>query len=567
MIRFRWLVLLCLLQFFTNTSQAQYVPDKLGFCDVEIHLTPGARNQISKYLKDIYKNTIYFNAMVKRAEIFMPFVAEAFADEEVPNDLIYMVIQESGLQADAISTSNAVGFWQFKEATAREVGLIVNDQIDERMHIYRSSKAAATYLASNNLDFDNWLYAMIAYKEGRTGAVPYTDIGLYGKRLMILTEKFHWYVLKAIAHKLAYEKPLNMRDQPEVFLKPYATVGGIKVKELYESHNVSMEDFFEYNRWIVNTDRLPLSGKFTYYIPSSDIFYPGHKEDPIKKIDNVAQVNTNPEAESYTSSSSLGKPQSVQAKPLIGPRRMAPVARDYSELSHMAYADFDIHNDLHYGQEFAYFDGSQTIEELASSLGVNPYDLMSWNGLTPGIDPSSGKIIYLKPAEQVLFHIVENGEDLARIAEMHGTTMSRVKKLNRMYDSEFLIYVGQKLYLRTRRPDNEKKIILLDEVEKPETRKQVQLKPEPKKETPAPVITLAIKKQKEETSSEKEIKSDTSKPLSGESRWVDHIVTQGETLYSIAKNYNTTMEVVKMTNKLEDGTVNVGQVLRILAHK
>ena len=57
-------------------------------------------------------------------------------EEEMPDDLKYLALQESALIPDAVSSSNAVGFWQFKKETAEDYGLTVNDKIDERKNMY-----------------------------------------------------------------------------------------------------------------------------------------------------------------------------------------------------------------------------------------------------------------------------------------------------------------------------------------------------------------------------------------------------------------------------------------------
>ena len=75
-----------------------------------------------------------------------------------------------------------VGFWQFKEGTAREVGLTVDRNIDERMNITASSHAAAKYLKKNNFFFDNWIYALLAYNTGPGGAEQHVE-----KRYFVIT--------------------------------------------------------------------------------------------------------------------------------------------------------------------------------------------------------------------------------------------------------------------------------------------------------------------------------------------------------------------------------------------
>ncbi|UOQ72210.1 transglycosylase SLT domain-containing protein [Hymenobacter cellulosilyticus] len=99
----------------------------------------------------------------------------------MPLDFRYLVLQESGLQGEAQSIHDAVGYWQFKRESATELGVLVNDVVDERKHIVVSSRAAAKYFLRNNNTFHNWLNTLLSYNLGLTGAKPYalpTDPGL-----------------------------------------------------------------------------------------------------------------------------------------------------------------------------------------------------------------------------------------------------------------------------------------------------------------------------------------------------------------------------------------------------
>ena len=87
--------------------------------------------------------------------LYFPIIENIFKEEGVPDDFKYLSLQESGLISDAVSTSNAVGFWQFKDFTAREVGLRVDKQIDERKNIVSSTRGAAVYLKRNNFLMNN----------------------------------------------------------------------------------------------------------------------------------------------------------------------------------------------------------------------------------------------------------------------------------------------------------------------------------------------------------------------------------------------------------------------------
>ena len=280
---FIYLLVLCF-SFFPGFGQIE-VPATLEYCGVEIQFTPEAQAVVQEYVDKMHQHPMYFEQMVKRARTYMPFIEEAFREARVPEDLKYICIQESGMQANAISKSNAVGFWQFKEEVGRSVGLIINDKVDERRHIYRASQAAAVYFTQTYTDFANWVYAIIAYYEGPTGAVKHTDPQYYGENKMIVNKDLHWYALKAIAHKLAYEEALSTYDVPDIFLTPYLSEGETSLKELAEQHSLSTQLFLEYNAWILDNRKLPKNITFTYYVPRPGEYYTAHKEDPMKEYE------------------------------------------------------------------------------------------------------------------------------------------------------------------------------------------------------------------------------------------------------------------------------------------
>ncbi|MDX5479432.1 MAG: lytic transglycosylase domain-containing protein, partial [Cyclobacteriaceae bacterium] len=152
-----------------------------------------------------YRNPNYFKVKLDRVNLFMPIVERELRRVGVPEDLKYLVIQESGLIADAVSTSNAVGFWQFKQGTAEEVFLRVDNQVDERKNIVSSSRGAALYLKKHNAHFDNWMCALVSYQMGLGGAKSYFGTQLNGKKVIEIDRNSHWYFKKFLAHKVAFQ--------------------------------------------------------------------------------------------------------------------------------------------------------------------------------------------------------------------------------------------------------------------------------------------------------------------------------------------------------------------------
>ena len=163
-------LLLCM---FCLVAQAQtvVVPDNIYFADQHLIIKDNAREIIQKQVDALLRYPTFFQAKVDRADTYFPIISRIFAEEGLPDDFKYLALQESGLVSDAVSTSNAVGFWQFKKEAAADHGLVINSDVDERKHIVNSSRGAAKYFVkSNKLYYKNWYNTLLSYYLGSSGA-------------------------------------------------------------------------------------------------------------------------------------------------------------------------------------------------------------------------------------------------------------------------------------------------------------------------------------------------------------------------------------------------------------
>ena len=98
---------------------------------IRLKINEDARNEIQIEVDALHANTKYFNAIIDKINIYFPVIEEILEEENVPTDFKYLSLQESSLIPDAVSSSNAVGFWQFKSTTAKTYGLNINNLVDD----------------------------------------------------------------------------------------------------------------------------------------------------------------------------------------------------------------------------------------------------------------------------------------------------------------------------------------------------------------------------------------------------------------------------------------------------
>lgn len=145
---------------------------------------------------------------IKLANKYFPIIEPILKENGVPDDFKYLVIAESGLQTRAVSPSGAVGFWQFLKGTALDYGLEVNNEVDERYHIEKSTVAATKYLKDAYKKFGSWTLVAASFNIGRTGL--YRQI----KRQkcndyydLLLPEETARYVFRIVAIKFILNNP------------------------------------------------------------------------------------------------------------------------------------------------------------------------------------------------------------------------------------------------------------------------------------------------------------------------------------------------------------------------
>src|SRR5690349_17729587 len=245
-------------------AQTPEVPHKMEFAGMTLTICDDARREIQKDVNALTQSPRHHMIKVERARTYFPLIEKVFAEEQVPDDFKYLVLQESALIADAVSVSNAVGFWQFKDYTAVEMGLRVDKEIDERLNIISSTRAAGRYIKKNNSFFDNWVYALQAYQMGAGGVLRSVSKEHHGKKSMEITSNTYWYVKKFLAHKIAFEPSVSAPGQVKVV--PYVNSTDKQLKDLAQEVSVDELELITYNKW-AKRGNIPGDRSSTVIIP------------------------------------------------------------------------------------------------------------------------------------------------------------------------------------------------------------------------------------------------------------------------------------------------------------
>lgn len=213
---------------------------------------------------------------IKRANRFFPMIEPILKKYNVPDDFKYLAVAESGLM-NVVSPSKATGMWQFLEGTARDYGLEVNTEVDERYHYEKSTEAAAKYLIKNYEKYQSWTLVAASYNAGRTGIARQVnrqkEDDYYN---LLLNEETARYVFRILAIKMILENPqqygFNVRESD---MYPVIKTKEIKVSEPVEDfadfakeHHTNYKILKYFNPWLRENYLSNRQGKeYTIVVP------------------------------------------------------------------------------------------------------------------------------------------------------------------------------------------------------------------------------------------------------------------------------------------------------------
>ena len=150
-----------------------------------VKLNPKALNFIQDYMKE---NWDELQLVRMTGGPSFNLIEGILTQYDLPKELKYLAVIESNLKSSAVSRVGAVGPWQLMPQTARDLGLKVNKNVDERRNYYKSTRAAALYLRDLYNQLGDWLLVIAAYNTGtnnvnraihRSGSRNFWDLQYY----------------------------------------------------------------------------------------------------------------------------------------------------------------------------------------------------------------------------------------------------------------------------------------------------------------------------------------------------------------------------------------------------
>jgi membrane-bound lytic murein transglycosylase D len=191
-----------------NKTVSLQLPSSMEFAGERVPLElPDVKERLDR---ELHINTYWHSStifLIKRANKWLPQMKEILRKNNIPEDFIYLAAIEGGFLND-VSPKEAVGFWQIRKATGKELGLEVSRDVDERYDPIKSTEAACKYLNKAYKKFGNWTSAAASYNRGMSGlgrALNNQKIDSYYD--LMLNDETARYVFRILAVKEIFENP------------------------------------------------------------------------------------------------------------------------------------------------------------------------------------------------------------------------------------------------------------------------------------------------------------------------------------------------------------------------
>jgi len=423
------------------------IPSQLQLADIKLKISDELKPRIAADVKLLTEHPKTFRATVDRADAYFTIVERILLEEGVPDDMKYVLLLESKLVSDLVSRSNAVGYWQFKKETGVEMGLRVDEEVDERLNIVASTRSAARYLKRHNQQFNNWTYAVLAYNTGASGAKPYINAEKFGAKELDLEvdAKAHAYIVRFLAHKIAYESVIHRNPSLPLEVREYPECENKTLDEIALATNVSLDEVKDYNKW-VKGNKVPADKDYTIVLPIRNL------EAPIfMALRNPPVPETDPNLKPYEETKFFGlikvKTEVPAPTPVTVTQSDGTVKTEYISQLPLFFSWNGIKSIM--------ARKGDNIDKLANLGDIEKEDFKYYNDLRSFDKIIAGQVYYLRKKHrkaQVPYHTVQPGETLWEISQRYGIAMKHLLNKNGLESASTALIPGRVLWMRHERP-------------------------------------------------------------------------------------------------------------------
>jgi membrane-bound lytic murein transglycosylase D len=400
------------------------VKDRLSCIEQEI---PLECNDVIIRFVDFFtiRRRDYTRTMLERQGYYFPIFEQYLAKHNMPDELKYLSVIESGLNPNAVSRAGAVGLWQFMPTTGKEMGLKQDWYIDERRDPHKATDAACRYLKRLYNMFHDWELALAAYNCGpgyvRRALKKVPDMGrqpTFWEVYPHLPKETRSYVPQFVAamYALKYATQHNIKADTAIGIAEIDSImvhnTPISLPKLASKIFVREEEVRFLNPELV---RGVLPAKPTPYY----IRIPAYAK-PYFNQDSAAIIQ-------YASTAVAPSPYKNVS--------LSPKATSGKKVTHTVKK-------------------GEYIGTIATKYGVTVQQIKQWNGVNSALRVGQKLTIYAKKlsvAENetqvtVPTHLVQKGDTLWSIAKKYNISVEDLRRINNLKDEN--IQPGQKLTVK-----------------------------------------------------------------------------------------------------------------------
>lgn len=369
------------------------------------------------------------NRLLGLSRHYFKIYDKVFEDLNLPNEIKYLSLVESSLNPHLVSTSGAVGPWQFMYVTAKEYSLDMNSHIDERKDAYASCYAVSKYLEDSYVKFNDWLLAIASYNCGkgcvqRAIARSGLESPTFWELSPYLPKETQNYVPKYIA--MTYV----LSNADHYGIQAVETELDQDVKEMMVDKNIDLKN-------VANALGISLSNLKAY--------------NPAFKRDVIAATSEKPRR--------LLVPQTASLNDSLLYLSLNTITRQSS----IATVQEEERPTLSSSGKYR-VKSAESLSSIAAKFDVTVQDLRSWNNLTRNSRLLGRDLIVRKPTNakfsqhlktastkqkdsNITYYTVKKGDSLERIASKYdGVSVSKLKADNNIKNT--LIKPGMRLKIK-----------------------------------------------------------------------------------------------------------------------